>query len=81
MRQGIFFIIQKDIIVTIGSNYEIDLINKIYDRFNVEKISAHLKIDTGFSRYGFLYTELEEIKGVFSNEKIDIQGMFTHFSK
>lgn len=74
-------LIQKDIIVTIGSNYEIDLINKIYDRFNVEKIRAHLKIDTGFSRYGFLYTELEEIKGVFSNEKIDIQGMFTHFSK
>ena len=64
-------LIENDIIITIGSNYEIDLINKIYDKVNVEKVKAHLKIDTGFSRYGFLYTELEEIKNVFNNESIN----------
>ena len=74
-------LIEKDIIITIGSRYEIDLINKICSRLNLEKVVAHLKIDTGFSRYGFLYSDLDEIKDVFSNEKIDIQGMFTHFSK
>lgn len=74
-------LIEKDIIITVGSNYEIDLINKICSRLNLEKVVAHLKIDTGFSRYGFLYNYLDEIKDVFSNEKIDIQGMFTHFSK
>lgn len=70
-------LIEKDIIITIGSGYEIDVINKL----NIDKINAHLKIDTGFSRYGFLYNNLEKIKDVFNNEKIDIQGMFTHFSK
>ena len=74
-------LIEKDIIITIGSRYEIDLINKICSRLNLEKVVAHLKIDTGFSRYGFLYNDLDEIKDVFNNEKIDIQGMFTHFSK
>ncbi len=74
-------LIQSDIIITIGSNYELNLINEIYDELEVEKIKVHVKIDTGFSRYGFLYNDLEEIKNVFNNEKIDIQGMFTHFSK
>ncbi len=74
-------LIEKDIIITIGSRYEIDLINKICSRLSLEKVVAHLKIDTGFSRYGFLYNDLDEIKDVFNNEKIDIQGMFTHFSK
>ncbi len=74
-------LVKEDIILTVGSNYEIDLINEIYDELNVKKIKAHLKIDTGFSRYGFLYNELEKIKDVFINDKIDIQGMFTHFSK
>lgn len=74
-------LIKKDVIVAVGSNYEINLINEVYNELNVRKINVHLKIDTGFSRYGFLYNEPEEIKNVFSNEKIDIQGMFTHFSK
>lgn len=74
-------LIEKDIIITIGSDYEIDLINKICSSLSLEKVVAHLKIDTGFSRYGFLYNDLDEIKDVFNNEKIDIQGMFTHFSK
>lgn len=74
-------LIKNDIIITVASNYEINLINEVYDKLNVRKVNAHLKIDTGFSRYGFLYNDLEEIEKVFENDKIDIQGMFTHFSK
>ena len=74
-------LIKKDIILTVGSNYEINLINEIYDELNVRKVNVHVKIDTGFSRYGFLYNELENIKNVFNNDKMNIQGMFTHFSK
>lgn len=74
-------LIKKDIIVAVGSNYELNLINEIYDELNVRKVNVHVKIDTGFSRYGFLYNELEEIEKVFNNDKINIQGMFTHFSK
>ena len=74
-------LIKKDIIITVGNNYEINLINELYEELNVRKVNVHIKIDTGFSRYGFLYTELEKIKRAFDNDKIDIQGMFTHFSK
>lgn len=74
-------LIKEDIILTIGSNYETNIINEIYNDLNVKKVKVHLKVDTGFSRYGFLYNEFEEIKNVFNNENIDIQGLFTHFSK
>ena len=74
-------LIKKDIIITIGSSYELNLINEIYDELGIEKIKAHIKIDTGFSRYGFLYSDLEEIKNAFNNDKITVEGMFTHFSK
>lgn len=74
-------LIENDIIITIGSNYELNLINEIYDELNIEKVKVHVKIDTGFCRFGFLYNNLEEIKNIFNSEKIDIQGLFTHFSK
>ena len=80
-RNVLIELIKNDIIITVGSSYELSLINDIYDELNVRKIKIHVKIDTGFSRYGFLYNKLEEIKDVFNNEKTDVQGIFTHFSK
>lgn len=74
-------LIKQGIIITIGSEYEFDLINEIYEEINVRKINAQIKIDTGFSRYGFLYNEPEKLEKVFNNENIEIQGVFTHFSK
>ena len=45
-------------------------------------IRAHLKIDTGFGRYGFIYSNLGElvdsIKGVTN---IKLEGTFSHFSQ
>ena len=74
-------LIKNDIILTIGSIYELDQIGSIYDNLNVRKVNVHIKVDTGFSRYGFLYNELDLLESVFSNDKIDIQGLYTHFSK
>ena len=46
-----------------------------------KKINVHLKIDTGFGRYGFCYNQkedmLEEIK---KWENLKIEGTFSHFS-
>ena len=80
-KSDLIELIKNDIILTIGSKYELDQIDSIYEELNVEKVNVHIKIDTGFSRYGFLYTDLKSIENVFENDNIQIQGMFTHFSK
>ncbi len=74
-------LIKNDIILTIGSEYEINLINSIYYELNIKTIKAHIKVDTGFGRYGFLYTAKEQIKNSFNYKNIEIQGIYTHFSK
>lgn len=53
-------LIQSKIILTISSIEQIELIEKIAQKANTE-IKAHIKIDTGFGRYGFLYQNLQDI--------------------
>ena len=57
------------------------LADEMARKFNVI-IRAHLKIDTGFGRYGFVYSNLGElvdsIKGVTN---IKVEGTFSHFSQ
>ena len=78
MRQ----LVEKNIILTIGDYEELELLKKVSKDLNVEKCKAHLKIDTGFGRYGILYSNIEEIIKVLENaENIEIEGMFSHFSK
>lgn len=74
-------LIQNDIVLTIGSLEEKEKIKKIALEIN-KKVKAHVKIDTGFGRYGFIYTDEEKILEACKNtENIDIVGVFTHFSK
>ena len=75
-------LIENDITLTIGSIQELENIKDVVKENNLENVKIHLKIDTGFGRYGFLYSDKEEIIKVFENsENIEIEGIFTHFSK
>lgn len=48
---------------------------------NGKIVKAHLKIDTGMGRHGFLYSEGEKIvKCLKMLNNIEIEGMFSHFS-
>ena len=54
---------------------------------NGVKVSAHVKIDTGMSRIGFLYHDsiddypvIDEIEEICSLPGINPEGIFTHFS-
>lgn len=80
LKEEVQSLIENNIILTIGSVESAKIANEIASEKN-KKIKAHLKIDTGFGRYGFVYTEKDEIlKTIKQNLNIEFEGIFTHFS-
>ena len=73
-------LIENDIILTLGSKEDAEVIEKLGEKLN-RKIKVHLKIDTGFGRYGFIYSKRDELVEIIKNLKnIEIVGTYTHFS-
>ena len=74
-------LVEQKITVTISSKDQIETAEKIA-KAQAKPVQAHLKIDTGFGRYGFLYTQLDEIlEACRMCDWLKIEGMYTHFSK
>lgn len=80
LKKELQLLVINDITITIGSFNELELAEEIGNELN-KNINAHIKIDTGFGRYGFLYSEKDVILETFKKaNKVKIIGMFTHFS-
>lgn len=80
IKNELQLLIINDITITIGSYYELELAEELSKKLN-KSINAHIKIDTGFGRYGFIYLEKEIILETFKRaQNVKIKGMFTHFS-
>lgn len=73
-------LIQNRATLTIGSLEELEKIEKILVKEDLE-INAHVKIDTGLARYGFLYDNTDIIECFEKAERVHITGMYTHFSR
>jgi len=74
-------LLDNNIIITIGSKETAEKVNDIAKNNN-KKVRCHIKIDTGFNRYGFKYYDLENI--ILTLKKCDnlqIEGTFSHFSQ
>ena len=84
IKEEIKTLIENNIIITIGSKETVDAVCTISKEMPEKKIKAHIKIDTGFGRYGFVYDNREEmvetLKKLQKEKNIEIQGTFTHFS-
>lgn len=80
IEEDVTTLIENDIIITIGTKESAQIADKIGKELG-KKIKAHLKIDTGFGRYGFVYNNREEIIETLKKiDNIKIEGTFTHFS-
>lgn len=80
IKKEVELLVDNDIILTIGSKEALEVAEEIGNKKN-KKIKAHLKIDTGFGRYGFIYNEKEKIVEATSKLKnVEIEGTFSHLS-
>ena len=78
IKEDLENLIKNNIIITIGSKDCAEIVSKIS---NEKKIRAHIKIDTGFGRYGFLYNNIKEIIDTINNlSNVKIEGIYSHFS-
>lgn len=80
IKQDIKTLIENDIILTIGSKESGEVANEIAKSVN-KIIKVHLKIDTGFGRYGFMYNKRDEmIECIKSFTNLKIEGTYSHYS-
>lgn len=80
IKEEVQQLVQNDVIITIGSKEAAEVAEEIGEELG-KKVKAHIKIDTGFGRYGFVYNNREEmIKTLKTIKNIKIEGTYTHFS-
>lgn len=73
-------LIQNNIILTIGSKEAGKIANEIAKKLEKE-VDIHLKIDTGFGRYGFGYKNPQDIvENVKTWTNLKITGTYSHYS-
>lgn len=80
IKEDVETLVKNNIIITIGSKEDVEIADRVGEEQN-KKVRAHLKIDTGFGRYGFVYCNRDEMIEVLKSMKnIKIEGTFSHFS-
>lgn len=81
IKKELQLLLENDITLTIGSLSELALIESVAEDLGKSEIKVHIKIDTGLARFGFLYTNIQDIISVFEKSKIvKITGTYTHFA-
>lgn len=73
-------LLQLDVICSVGSREDAEVLDAAAERLGVTA-RAHVEIDTGMGRYGFLPAELPWILPLYQGEyaHIRVTGTYTHF--
>jgi len=81
VKEDVEILIKNNIILSVGSKEAGQVVEEIAQQNNNQNVKVHLKIDTGFGRYGFIYNQIGEMIQIIKTWKnIQIEGMFSHFS-
>lgn len=72
-------IIESGFTFAVGSKEQARLADSIAKETGVIA-NIHIKVDTGFGRFGFLPSDVDAIKEVYSFENLKVCGVFSHFS-
>ncbi len=73
-------LIKKGIVLTVSSDESASVLGVVSKKLD-EIIKYQLAVDTGFGRFGYLYTKPEDAaKAVLSLENCELVGTFSHFS-
>lgn len=79
MADEAYEVVQAGAIATVGSPEAARCLNEVAQGCGI-KARAHVKVDTGMGRYGFLPEQYEELKLVYTGyEGIEATGIYTHF--
>lgn len=71
-------LLELDVIATVASTEDAAALNSLAAQSGLVA-EAHLKLDTGMGRYGFLPQELEKIRSVYLyNDHIAVSGIYSH---
>ena len=68
-----------DVVLTVSSQDDAAVLNRIATQ-RTQKVKAHIEIDTGMGRYGFLPGEMDKLLHIYSYmDGLDLCGIYTHF--
>ena len=74
-------LIENQIVLTVSSIEQIERLEKLSESKDFYAV-VHIKIDTEFGRYGFLYSNKDEILKAFKMcNRVKIFGTYTHFAR
>ena len=72
-------IVENNCIASIGSDAVARALDLTAQRLGIQA-RAHIKVDTGLGRYGFIPQKIRSIASCFSLDGLRIEGIYSHFS-
>ena len=70
------YVLKYDLIQTV---VDLDYAHKLLKSSYSNKVKVYLKINTGMNRIGINYKDIMNIKKLYTSNKLNILGMFSHF--
>lgn len=78
-REELGRMLDLDVIATIGSSEDAAALSSLALQRDVVA-DAHVKVDTGMGRYGFLPAETDKILDIYRyHDRVAVSGIYTHF--